>query len=140
MLLLPRTAAAAAELGAALRDGLMRKRYLARVRGQMQQPGSALCVTAPIRVRSASGATTTDCHETGKPATTLLRCLAYDEPSDTSLVLCEPITGRSHQLRLHLRHVGHPIAGDPLYDATTEHSSSAAEEAAGTAAAAVAAS
>jgi 23S rRNA-/tRNA-specific pseudouridylate synthase len=32
-----------------------------------------------------------------------------------SLVLCEPVTGRTHQLRVHLSHLGHPILGDDLY-------------------------
>jgi 23S rRNA pseudouridine1911/1915/1917 synthase len=35
-----------------------------------------------------------------------------------SLVLLRPKTGRTHQLRVHLRHLGHPISGDPLYGKT----------------------
>jgi hypothetical protein len=41
--------------------------------------------------------------------------LSYDSTTDTSLVQCEPMTGRSHQIRAHLRHLGHPIANDLLY-------------------------
>lgn len=137
VLLLPRTSPAAATLNEALREGRMRKRYLARVHGEMpisvsrstiaagvaSVTGAAgddggdsyFVVTAPIFVSSANGATVTTCDERGKPATTIVRCLAYDRASHTSLVLCEPITGRSHQIRLHLQRVGHPVANDTLY-------------------------
>jgi hypothetical protein len=39
----------------------------------------------------------------------------YDPSSDSTLVLCRPLTGRTHQLRVHLRHLGHPIWDDPNY-------------------------
>jgi hypothetical protein len=41
--------------------------------------------------------------------------VAYNPSSDTSLVVCTPYTGRTHQLRLHLQHAGNPIANDPCY-------------------------
>lgn len=40
---------------------------------------------------------------------------SYHEASDTSVVHCRPITGRSHQIRVHLQFLGHPIANDPVY-------------------------
>jgi tRNA pseudouridine32 synthase/23S rRNA pseudouridine746 synthase len=49
----------------------------------------------------------------GKPAATLWRVLAR-EPAATRLEL-RPVTGRSHQLRVHCLAMGHPILGDPLY-------------------------
>lgn len=53
------------------------------------------------------------CHETGKPALTRWRVISR---SDTSTRLdLAPHTGRSHQLRVHLKEIGHPILGDPLY-------------------------
>lgn len=58
------------------------------------------------------------CHDTGKPALTRWRVISRAETS-TRLEL-SPHTGRSHQLRVHLKELGHPILGDPLYgDATT---------------------
>jgi len=39
----------------------------------------------------------------------------YDPESDSTLVMCRPETGRTHQIRLHLQHLGHPIANDPNY-------------------------
>ncbi len=51
----------------------------------------------------------------GKPALTHVSVLAYDAASDTTRVRLRPETGRSHQLRLHLQAIGHPILGDDLY-------------------------
>ena len=60
-------------------------------------------------------------HAQGKPSLTRWR-LAVSEPADppdaTRLSL-EPVTGRSHQLRVHLQAIGHPIVGDPLYGAAS---------------------
>ncbi|MNT85344.1 Ribosomal large subunit pseudouridine synthase A [compost metagenome] len=53
--------------------------------------------------------------ELGKHAKTLFQPLIYDEKTDQSRVLLEPVTGRSHQLRVHMMHIGHPIMGDKLY-------------------------
>ena len=56
----------------------------------------------------------------GKPSLTRWRLVEPkpgDPPGTTRLDL-EPITGRSHQLRVHLQAIGHPIVGDPLYSAT----------------------
>ena len=92
----------------------MRKHYLARVHGLLTR-GTSLTVTAPIRVHTAHGATTTMCSDDGKPAQTLIHSIGCDEASCTSLLVCEPVTGRSHQLRLHLQRIGYPIANDPRY-------------------------
>lgn len=53
------------------------------------------------------------CHDTGKPALTRWRVISRSEAT-TRLELL-PHTGRSHQLRVHLKEAGHPILGDPLY-------------------------
>ena len=50
----------------------------------------------------------------GKRAVTLLKILEFLENS--TLVECYPLTGRQHQIRLHLHSVGHAILGDPLYN------------------------
>lgn len=51
----------------------------------------------------------------GRPSITRWRVLAQDRAADTTRVELEPLTGRSHQLRVHLKALGHPILGDPLY-------------------------
>jgi tRNA pseudouridine32 synthase/23S rRNA pseudouridine746 synthase len=52
-------------------------------------------------------------HEHGKPAITHWQLLQQDDQS--SWVSLQPVTGRSHQLRVHMLHLGHPILGDALY-------------------------
>lgn len=51
----------------------------------------------------------------GKPSLTRYRMLAYDASRDASRLELEPVTGRAHQLRVHLQAIGHPILGDALY-------------------------
>ena len=53
------------------------------------------------------------CFETGKQALTRWRVLSRDENS--SLLALTPVTGRSHQLRIHMREIGHPILGCDFY-------------------------
>lgn len=51
----------------------------------------------------------------GKPSQTRWRSLAFDAGSHSTRVELKPVTGRSHQLRVHLQALGHPILGDALY-------------------------
>ena len=51
--------------------------------------------------------------ELGKPSLTYWQVLA--RTAETTRVSLKPVTGRSHQLRVHLQHIGHPIRGDELY-------------------------
>lgn len=54
-------------------------------------------------------------HEHGKPSITHYRVIAYNPYRDTSRLELQPATGRTHQLRVHLKFLGHPILGDALY-------------------------
>jgi 23S rRNA pseudouridine1911/1915/1917 synthase len=56
----------------------------------------------------------------GKYAETYFKPLSYDEQLDATLVACFPHTGRTHQIRVHLFHVKHPILGDPIYGSSFE--------------------
>jgi tRNA pseudouridine32 synthase/23S rRNA pseudouridine746 synthase len=58
-------------------------------------------------------------HALGKPAVTRFRTLGYSSTTDTTRVELRPITGRSHQLRVHMQQLGHPILGDRLYASET---------------------
>lgn len=53
------------------------------------------------------------CHERGKPA--LTRYEVLQRQADRTRLLLTPVTGRSHQLRIHLRELGHPILGCDMY-------------------------
>jgi tRNA pseudouridine32 synthase / 23S rRNA pseudouridine746 synthase len=54
-------------------------------------------------------------HQRGKPSLTRWSVLSRDAAAGTTRLQLEPITGRSHQLRVHLAAIGHPIVGDTLY-------------------------
>lgn len=56
--------------------------------------------------------------ESGKSSLTKYRLLSRDKAALLSRVVLEPVTGRSHQLRVHLASIGHPILGDALYAGT----------------------
>lgn len=51
----------------------------------------------------------------GKSAQTSFTVIGYDEKTDSTIVLAKPETGRTHQIRLHLQYLGHPIGNDPNY-------------------------
>jgi len=53
--------------------------------------------------------------ESGKPSTTQVEVLSFDAMTNTSRVKLIPVTGRTHQLRVHMQAVGHAIVGDALY-------------------------
>jgi tRNA pseudouridine32 synthase/23S rRNA pseudouridine746 synthase len=54
-------------------------------------------------------------HERGKPSRTRWREIAHEVSDGTTRLELEPVTGRSHQLRVHLQALGHPILGDRFY-------------------------
>lgn len=105
------TRMAQAELGRQFEARTVRKTYLARLWGQLAQDEGLvdlpLTVDWPNRPRQHVN------HETGRPAQTEWRVLRR-EGQETRVRLM-PLTGRSHQLRVHMAELGHPILGDPLY-------------------------
>ena len=99
-------------LGRQFEERQTKKVYLARLwghlnpeRGRVDLP---LIVDWPNRPRQHVN------HETGRPAQTDWRVLRH-EADGTTRVRLMPLTGRSHQLRVHMMELGHPILGDPLY-------------------------
>lgn len=90
----------------------VRKRYLALVRGRW--PADKQKIVLPLRKNHlSSGERIVVVNQEGKPSTTLCRVISYFTGA-TLLELC-PLTGRTHQLRVHTAHSGHPIAGDGKY-------------------------
>ena len=57
-------------------------------------------------------------HDRGKPSTTHYRVISRDTGAHRTRVALTPVTGRSHQLRVHMAALGHPIIGDSLYAGT----------------------
>jgi tRNA pseudouridine32 synthase / 23S rRNA pseudouridine746 synthase len=99
-------------LSRAFAERAVDKRYVAVVSGQPNEdsgtidlPIAADWPNRPLRVID---------HEHGKPSQTRWHLLER-LPNDTARVELEPLTGRTHQLRLHLQAIGHPILGDALY-------------------------
>jgi len=94
------------------------KTYLAWVDGEITEAFSS---HAPIKVNQDGYETTKHkvfIDEEGKPSHTDFIPLEYDETLDATLLACYPHTGRTHQIRIHLFHVKHPILGDPIYGAS----------------------
>lgn len=90
----------------------VKKYYVALVQGQIEQDGS---VEVPLITDWENRPRQMVHFELGKPAKTLFQSIEYDVTTDQSRVRLEPVTGRSHQLRVHMMHIGHPIMGDKLY-------------------------
>jgi len=67
--------------------------------------------------------------KTVKAAETSFGVVRYDEDSDSTILICRPRTGRTHQIRLHLQHLGHPIANDPNYGGDIWYGNRAGQEA-----------
>ena len=114
LLLMARNAEAQKKLGQAFEHRQVDKLYLARVQGVLPESPDWQTIDLPIlldwpqRPRHIIDAS-------GRPSQTLWRCLQSDPESQSSLLLLRPLTGRTHQLRVHLKAMGHPIWGDALY-------------------------
>ena len=90
----------------------VKKNYIALVQGKLPDTGR---IELPLITDWENRPRQIVHFELGKQALTLYEHLEYDEAKDVSRVLLTPITGRSHQLRVHLQYIGHPITGDKLY-------------------------
>ncbi|UYV37904.1 RluA family pseudouridine synthase [Rhodobacteraceae bacterium D3-12] len=103
-------------LGLQFEKRQVKKTYIARVHGHLDQEEGEidlpLIVDWPNRPRQMV------CHETGKQAITTFKRVKADETE--SRVRLMPHTGRSHQLRVHMTALGHPIIGDPFYSEGAE--------------------
>lgn len=96
-------------LVSAFSERRVKKQYLAICLGHP----AARTIEAPLGRHKTKRQEMAVCEEGGKPATTILSMV--NKGPHTSSVLVELITGRTHQIRVHLKHIGCPILGDPLY-------------------------
>ena len=91
----------------------IKRTYLAICQGKLPNEGS---INAPIA--RAADSTIERCvdFERGEHAVTHFKRISYDEEKQLSLVELRLETGRTHQIRVHLKYLGHPIIGDFLYN------------------------
>ena len=98
-------------------ERLPQKSYQARVFGAWQRVGAKGEISVPVRYEPTTKPRHIVDHDWSKHALTLYEVLAHEECNGQAVtrVLLKPVTGRSHQLRVHMVHVGHVMIGDPIY-------------------------
>ncbi|WP_371157688.1 RluA family pseudouridine synthase [Jannaschia sp. 2305UL9-9] len=89
----------------------VKKRYIARVAGLVAEPSGT--IDLPLIVDWPNRPLQHVNFETGKPSVTDWQRMGHE--GDTTRMRLMPRTGRSHQLRVHMQSLGHPILGDPFY-------------------------
>lgn len=90
----------------------VQKNYIALVQGKLEGQGN---VDVPLMTDWENRPRQMVHFELGKAAKTLYQAVQYFEAGDITRVLLTPVTGRSHQLRVHMQYIGHPITGDQFY-------------------------
>lgn len=125
------------QLSLAFEKRQVHKRYQALVVGQIEGPADETgwnTIDWPLAVDWLNRPRSVVCWQTGKPSLTRWRRLDNPAtagknplllPESVSRVEMEPLTGRTHQLRVHMQALGHPIVGDPLYASTATASATA---------------
>jgi tRNA pseudouridine synthase 9 len=124
---------AAEDMSAQIRGRTVKKEYITRVVGEFPE-GEILCEKPILQISPKLGLNRVRAN--GKEAKTVFKRLAYYPPKEDgtvpegendsegqpwkklrgySIVRCFPVTGRTHQLRVHLQFLGHPISNDPIY-------------------------
>ena len=113
LLILARGEAMQRHFSMLFRERAVDKRYIAVVQGIVEQDVGEIDLPMicdwPNRPRQIVE------HAIGKPSLTRYRVLARDPAANTTRVELEPVTGRTHQLRVHMATLGHPSLGDDLY-------------------------
>jgi len=116
LMVMARGAAAQRRLNDAFAAREVNKRYLAIVDGDVTEPETDWgVIDLPIAADWPHRPLRIIDHERGQASVTRWRVLAHNRSDGTSRLELEPVTGRSHQLRVHLQALGHPILGDALY-------------------------
>lgn len=100
-------------LGMQFEKRFIKKTYIARVHGLVSEDSGH--IDLPLICDWPNRPLQKVCYEHGKPAQTDWEVMARCEDTNSTLVKLMPLTGRSHQLRVHMREIGHPIQGDEFY-------------------------
>lgn len=115
LLVVAKTLTAQTDLVRQLQARTVKREYLAIARGQITQDGK---VVTPIG-RHPKSRTKMAVVRNGKPAITYYHVL--ENFNGHTLVQCRLETGRTHQIRVHMQSIGHPLAGDQVYIGQTAH-------------------
>ncbi|XP_062296482.1 RNA pseudouridylate synthase domain-containing protein 2 [Scomber scombrus] len=110
VLLFARTLETSKKLDQLVRDRQLEKEYVCRVAGEFPE-GELICEEPILVVSFKIGLCRVD--PKGKECRTVFHRLSYN--GKTSVVRCLPLTGRTHQIRVHLQYLGFPIINDPIY-------------------------
>jgi tRNA pseudouridine32 synthase/23S rRNA pseudouridine746 synthase len=101
------------QLSCLFQEHMVKKSYIAMVAGQIESIAGEidlpLCADWPNRPRQKVDFTI------GKPSLTRYRLFTHYAVTNSSRIELQPVTGRTHQLRVHMAAIGHPILGDLLY-------------------------
>ncbi|KAF4563075.1 RluA Pseudouridine Synthase [Pleurotus pulmonarius] len=115
LMILPLSVERARSVSSEFMAGTVKKEYVARCKGEFPDE-EIVCEQPLLTVDRQMGLNIV--HPEGKPAKTIFNRIRYDVNTDSSVVRCRPLTGRSHQIRVHLQYLGFPIANDPVYSET----------------------
>ncbi len=88
------------------------KRYLALVCGKIEKD---ITINTPITKDGGMIGVKMKVDISGKESTTLIKPLKYNHTTNQTLIQATTLTGRQHQIRVHLNSIGHTIVGDPIY-------------------------
>lgn len=113
LMVVGRTPLAASRLGWQFQHRKVHKRYVAVVDGLVEADSGE--VDLPLIVDWENRPLQKTCHETGKAALTRWQVLERNASEQRTRVELQPVTGRSHQLRVHMMAIGHPIVGCQFY-------------------------
>ena len=102
-------------LSAQMKSREVSRKYQALVEGRLGAPSGT--IDAPIG-RDPARPTRRALVHSGKPARTHFEVVSYFDDRDCSLVDVTLETGRTHQIRVHMASIGHPVIGDPVYGST----------------------
>ncbi len=113
LVLIAKNRVAAARLYGSMQNGEIKKKYIAVLCGTPPEPDGR--IHTYIRRKEASIITREVCGKTDDSAEAITDYSLIAASENISAVLASPVTGRTHQLRLHFAHIGTPIIGDDLY-------------------------
>jgi tRNA pseudouridine32 synthase/23S rRNA pseudouridine746 synthase len=113
LVILPLTKSALSHISKQFQARTVKKHYQALVQGKVSPDRGS--IDAPLAADAERRPLYKVCQMDGKASLTHYQTISYDDVHDLTRLALNPVTGRSHQLRVHLLSIGHPIIGDTLY-------------------------